>query len=217
MNHEEAIRIMGAEQYLLNELSPELREQFEEHFFQCAECANDVRAGSLFIEQSKAIFASEPQTREPRTAASISRERGRFAWLRPAFAVPALAVLLAVIAYQNWPGMRTPQVLQALFVSIGSRGGNIPSIHARPQEGFLLRITLPPDRNSSAYSADIYAPDGNLQWSLSLPAAGENDSYFIHIPAGHYQEGIYTVAIRGRGIQGSSEMGRSTFELQVVK
>src|SRR5579859_7140734 len=39
MNHEEAIRMMGTEQYLLNELSPELREQFEEHFFDCGICA----------------------------------------------------------------------------------------------------------------------------------------------------------------------------------
>ena len=43
MNHEEAIRIMGTEQYLLNDLSPELREKFEEHFFECPECAADLR------------------------------------------------------------------------------------------------------------------------------------------------------------------------------
>ena len=59
MDHNEAIRLMGAEQYLLNELSPELREQFEEHLFECTDCANDVRAGALFIEQTKAIFAAD--------------------------------------------------------------------------------------------------------------------------------------------------------------
>lgn len=215
MTHEEAIRLMGAEQYLLNELSPELREQFEEHFFECAECGEDVRAGALLIDQSKAIFASEQSAPSPKVA--VPERKAWFAWLRPAFAVPALALLLAVVVYQNWPRARNPQVLQAAFINVGSRG-NVPSINVRSGEGFLLRVTLPPDRNSASYSADIYAPDGKLAWSLDLPSAGENDSVFIQVPAAHYQDGIYAVAIRGAGTRGtSSEIGRSTFELHIVK
>jgi len=37
MDHGESIRLMAAEKYLLGELAPELREQFEEHFFDCQE------------------------------------------------------------------------------------------------------------------------------------------------------------------------------------
>ena len=49
MDHSESIRLMAAEKYLLGELAPELREQFEEHFFDCQECALDVRAGAALV------------------------------------------------------------------------------------------------------------------------------------------------------------------------
>jgi len=217
MDHNEAIRLMGAEQYLLNELSPELREQFEEHFFECPECANDVRAGALFLEQSKAIFASDAATPERAVAPAKPVKQSWWAWLRPSVAVPVFAMLLAVIAYQNWPSHGRPQVLQAAYVNIGSRGGNVPSISSHQNEGFLLRVSMPPVRSNSSYSADIYAPDGKLQWSLQLPYTAEGDSYFIQIPGGHHEEGTYAVAIREVGSEGkSTEIGRSSFELHIV-
>ncbi len=217
MNHDEAIRLMGAEQYLLNELSPEMREQFEEHYFECVECANDVRAGVLFLEHSKAILASEAAAPQREIAPSRPETQSWWAWLRPAVAVPVFALLLAVIAYQNWPAHRSPEILQAAYVNIGSRGGNVPSISTRQDEGFLLRVSMPPASNYSSYSADIYSPDGKVQWSLQLPYTAEGDSYFIQIPNGHYQEGTYAVAIRGTGADGrSAEIGRSSFDLHIA-
>ncbi len=216
MNHEEAIRIKGTEQYLLNELSPELREQFEEHFFECAECANDLRAGSLFIEESKAIFAAEAVASPREVSSVVVAKPSLWAWLRPAIAVPVMALLLAVIAYQNWPSHKNPQILQAAFVNIGSRGA-VPSISTSKGQGFLLRVTVPPDQTYSSYSADIYAPDGKLSWSLQLPVSSGQDSYFIQVPAGSYN-GVYSVAIRGTAPGGTTtELGRGSFELHISK
>jgi len=53
MDHSESIRLMAAEKYLLGELTPELRDQFEEDFFDCQECPFDVRAGAALVENSK--------------------------------------------------------------------------------------------------------------------------------------------------------------------
>jgi hypothetical protein len=216
MNHEEAIRMMGSEQYLLNELSPELREQFEEHFFDCAECANDLRAGALFIEQSKAIFAAEAiaPSREPRV---VAPRPSWWAWLRPAIAVPVMALLLAVVVYQNWPSHGNPQVLQAAYINVGSRGA-VPSISTAKGQSFLLRVTLPPEQTYSSYLAEIYSPDGKLSSSLKLPATAGQDNYFIQVPAGNYNEGVYSVAIRGITPDGSgAELGRGSFELHILR
>ena len=60
MDHEVVARQKMTERYLLNELDSETRDQFEEHFFDCAECALDVRAGSAFVEESKAVLAESP-------------------------------------------------------------------------------------------------------------------------------------------------------------
>ncbi|MGH9560390.1 MAG: anti-sigma factor family protein, partial [Terracidiphilus sp.] len=39
MNHTEAVEQMTVEQYLLGELDGSAREDFEEHLFNCPECA----------------------------------------------------------------------------------------------------------------------------------------------------------------------------------
>jgi hypothetical protein len=214
MNHDEAIRIMGTEQYLLNELSPELREQFEEHFFDCPECAADVRAGALFLEQTKAVFASEAAAPRREVPAGTTAKPDRWAWLRPAIAAPALALLLAVIVYQNWPSHQNLQVLQAAYVNIGSRGGSIPAVSASKGQGFLLRINVPPEQSYTSYFADIYGPEGKIRSSVNLPVSAGNDTYFVQVPGGIYHDGVYSVAIRGVGPEGNStELGRGSFEL----
>ena len=52
MDHNEALQQMATERYLLNEMPPELRESFEEHMFDCYECAMDVRAAAAFAEEA---------------------------------------------------------------------------------------------------------------------------------------------------------------------
>ena len=73
MDHQEAVRQNATERYLLDELDPELRDQFEEHLFDCQDCALDVRAGAMFVEQTKVILG-EPSavsvTRVPAAAAA---------------------------------------------------------------------------------------------------------------------------------------------------
>jgi len=59
MEHDEAVRLQMTEQYLLDELSPEAREEFEEHYFDCHECAVDVGAGAAFVEQSKIVLGEK--------------------------------------------------------------------------------------------------------------------------------------------------------------
>ena len=53
MEHIEAVQQMAAERYLLDELPPELRDAFEEHLFDCPECAFDLRAGAAFVDEAK--------------------------------------------------------------------------------------------------------------------------------------------------------------------
>src|SRR6266478_5941451 len=65
MDHEVVVRQKMTERYLLNELDSESRDEFEEHFFDCPECAFDVRAGSAFVEHTKNVLA---EAREPETA-----------------------------------------------------------------------------------------------------------------------------------------------------
>jgi len=49
MDHKEAVRLQAAEKYVLGELAEELCKAYEEHYFDCQECATEVIATAAFV------------------------------------------------------------------------------------------------------------------------------------------------------------------------
>ena len=222
MDHDQAVRQKATERYLLNELDPGLRDEFEEHLFDCQDCALDVRAAAMFIEQSKVVLAEPPVPAQVRVPFPVPAKVGWMGWLRPAFAVPVLA-LLTVVGYQNLvtlprmtQAINKPQVLPWTSINVSTRGASTPIITAKPGEGFLLFVNTPPDHTYSSYTADLYDPAGRLEWSLTISAASADDTWPIRVPGTKREKGVYTLAVRGTSATGqSSEIGRYPFELQI--
>lgn len=226
MDHDEAVRQKATERYLLDELDPELRDQFEEHLFDCQDCAVDVRAAAMFVEQTKVVMA-EPPAAEARVSAAVPAKetgaRGWFAWLRPAFAVPVLALLLAVIGYQNFvtyphlmDAANQPQVGPWASVNVSTRGSAPTTIKAHPGEGFGLLVNLPPEDGFASYTADLYNPAGKLEWSGPIAAPTAEEGRQIYIPSGHRQSGTYTLVVKGITAAGESkEISRRPIDLQI--
>ena len=82
MDHEAVVRKKMTEKYLLNELGSEARDEFEEHYFDCPECAFDVRAGSVFVERAKSLL-TEASVVDPvvSPAPPSSHDFGWLSWL----------------------------------------------------------------------------------------------------------------------------------------
>src|SRR6267378_7442118 len=124
MDHSDAMRLKATERYLLNELDPDQLDQFEEHLFDCPDCAVDVRAAAMFLEQSKAVLS---EVRGPELVKlPVPARKGWLDWLRPAFAAPVMVLLLAVMGYQNlvvFPAMHAgePQVFQSASINVATR------------------------------------------------------------------------------------------------
>jgi anti-sigma factor RsiW len=228
MDHSESIRLMAAEKYLLGELTPESREQFEEHFFDCQECALDVRAGAALVEHSKVVLSEPVAVSSVRVPVPAPAKPGWFAWLRPAFVVPVLAALLAVIGYQNlvtYPKLKgevavvnQPQILaSASLINANTRGASRTVVSARPGEPFLLFVDIPAEARFSSYVAELDGPTGNSEWSLTIPAETTKDMVPIRVPADHHRAGVYTLVVRGVDSSGGKgfEIGRYPFELQI--
>jgi hypothetical protein len=223
MDHEEAVRVKATERYLLNELDPFLRDQFEEHLFGCQECALDIRAGAMFVEQSKIVLSESPQASPARVPLAPVKP-GWLTWLRPALVVPVMAVLTAVVIYQNlvtYPVLKqaalTPHVLPWASINISTRSGNVPAITISQGNGFLIFLRIPPDNTYSRYTADLYNSASKLEWSLAIPAASAEDTWPVQVPAANRESGIYTLKVHGVTASGESkEVGFPTkFELQV--
>jgi len=226
MNHDVVVRQKMAERYLLEELDPQQRDEFEEHLFDCSECAMDVRAGASFVEHSKRILAeTAPETTRVLAPVFAPPTAGWFAWLRPAFAVPALALLLLVVGYQNlvtYPrleqALHEPQVLPWASVNLGTWGAGGPAITTSRGQGFLLFVRIPPAGVYDHYVADLYNPAGEIDSSLTIPAATGQDQWPVQVPGTNREAGMYTLAVRGVvAVGGSKDLGRASFELQILK
>jgi len=226
MDHTAVVRDKMTERYLLNELDSDLRDQFEEHYFDCQECALDVSAGAQFVEQSKLILAerSEPilirSTPAPRPVS-----RGWLDWFRPAFAAPALALLLLVAGYQNLvtlPGLRAalkqPQVLPAVSVNMGTWGAGGSPTPVPAGQGLLLFLRIPPDASYARYTVDLFGPNGKSAGSFSIAPAAGQDQWPVMVPKIDRETGAYTMAVHGIITGGESkDLGSTSFQLRIQR
>ncbi len=225
MDHNEAVRQKATERYLLDELDPESRDQFEEHLFDCQECVVDLRAAAMFIDQSK-IALAEGEASSPTPVRRISPAKsGWLAWLRPSFAVPVFAILLAVIAYQNFfqlPHLETaanrPEVLPYASINVSTRGVVKTEVTTAPEEGFTLLLSIPPDAAYSSYNLELHNPSGGLKWAVKIPASSPDDTRSIHIPGAGLQPGTYNLTVSGITTSGqNSTLGTYPVEVQIQK
>lgn len=224
MDHTDAVRMKATERYLLDELDPQTRDEFEEHLFDCQECALDVRAGAMFVEQSKVALADVPLSKD-RRAVAASAKPGWFAWLRPAFAVPAFALLLAVIGYQNLvqvPHLQMatsqPEALPYASLNVSTRGTVPAEVAIKPEQGFNLFLSIPPDSTYSAYNLELHNPAGSLKWALKIPASSPDDTRSIRVPGSGLGEGTYTLTVTGITTSGqNTNLGNYPIEVKVQK
>jgi hypothetical protein len=227
MDHEMVAAQKMTERYLLDELDPAARDEFETHYFDCTECAADVKAAAVLIERIKGGAIPDPDVQVAPVLPVRPTPPAWLAWSRPAFLVPVMAILLAVVGYQNlvtYPRLtlqlNSPQVLAWAPVNLNTYGSDEATITAQPGQAFLLLVRIPPDRPYSKYSAELYNPAGKLEWSLvfALPASSEEDRLPLQVPGANRQAGKYKLVVRGTTASGESkDVGDTTFELQIKK
>lgn len=222
MDHDEAMRKMMVERYFLGELAADEQDAFEEHFFSCEDCALDMRSEAAFIDHSKVVLAAPAQEA---VAQKAKRQTGGWsAWFRPALAVPVMAVLVVLLAYESFveiPKARhlaaqsgTPQVLPALsLITTATRGENKAALTVHKGEPFLLFVDIPTQTRFISYSAEMHDPAGKTVWSLPVTTETAKDTVSIRIP-GQQDSGTYTLVVRGLESSGSgTDLGRFPFEL----
>jgi hypothetical protein len=201
MDHQQATQLTAVEKYLLDELPPEVRDEFEEHFFDCQECATDLRATAGFIDAAKREFKVKPAT--------VAGSKSRVVSIWPsALAWAALAASLLVIAYQNvvvYPRFKTeiaelkaPEILpQVSLVGGNSRGGQIPVATVGSGQPFLLLLDIPTEDRFSSYTCLLYSASGSLAWRVEVSPQQARDTVSIRVPSAGKGPGEYTLTVQG--------------------
>jgi len=131
MDHDQAQATNAAERYLLGEMSEPERFDFESHYFECKECAGDVRAVHAFAEGVKA----EGQV------ADLPSEKHAGAGRRP---VPRWLLALAA-------GLGLVALYQGLIVIPGMRG----QMGSRAMAAIPLRAAARGSEQAIGLSGDL--------------------------------------------------------------
>ena len=213
---------MATERYLLEELSPELKEAFEEHMFECTECAWDVRAGNVFLSEAKVQL---PELKaDAAVAVRPEAVKAKKPWwsvfAMPALAAPAFAALLAVIAFQNVstiPSLRAaatePSIIAPSSLHADTRGSEPTVVPADHKQGASVLIELPQQPNYSSYEFALNDPQGKRFWTKTV-AAPQGGTLSLTIPGTGLQEGSYILNMAGISPQGArTDLGRRTLDV----
>ena len=216
MDHQQAIQLGAAERYLLGELPAPQRAEFEEHFFDCRDCAAELRMTADFLD----IARQELKGGQVRSAAPKASRR---TWLelfaRPAVLAPAFGLLLAVIAYQNtvvlprFSGqitrLRQPGIATTVSLIGGnSRGDALPSISGSAGQPLLLSLDIPAARPYPGYACELIDASGVVVWRLLVSPAQAQDTVSISVPAGVLRAGDYTLVVQGIETQDHGSLGK---------
>ena len=218
MDHNEAVRLQAAEKYVLGEFPKAQRDEFEEHFFDCAECALDMKAAAAFVDVAREVLRDE---REKSAEKSARPARGDwFGWLRPVVAVPAFAALLLLLGYQsfvNVPRLRNlavqsaaPRVLPMFsLIAANSRGSESAVFRVQPGERFGLYVDVPATDAYSNYLLRLDNPAGHSAILSSVSRAEAGKTQVVEVsPTGGF--GVYQIVVLGLARPDADPAGAAT-------
>jgi hypothetical protein len=216
INHDEAVRDLMAERYLLGELNAAEREAYEEHFFSCDACFEQVKIGTEFVAHVRHIGTEGPQS---------PLAPGFMFWLmtnaRQPLTITAFGFLLfasgiaihqsSVIAHLKEPRPEMRSVLTG--VAHGSGEANL--IKVPKNSALSLNVEYTPKGEFISYRVQILSSSGKVLHSVALPETHLGTTASIAMPADALRPGQYSIVVFGRRGDGTQEeVGRGVFDLQ---
>jgi len=207
MDHNEAIRLQAAVKYVLGELSAVQRDDYEEHYFDCAECAVDIKALATFADTTREVLRQEKASQFAKDL--VPARGGWLRWLQPVVAVPAFAALLLIIAYQNTvtiPYAREGASSGAAQIFVTSRAPkmavtrgseDIAKYSVRQGQSVPLKFDFTPKRSFDAYVCQLQDESGRAILQVRVPGSFTNKELNLVVPANSVKPGKYTLVFTG--------------------
>ena len=234
MDHNEAVRLQAAEKYLLGELSRAQRDEYEEHYFDCPECAEELQTTVAFMESGKRV-AREGAFQSVDNKRFVIRNMGWFAWLKPAFAIPVFAALVVLVGYQNAvtiPRLKgslseSAEIVRSSVHLLGSTrggsddGGPAAKLQVRRRESFIVDFDFTPSRTLSSYWWHLQDKDGHTVKNGVVPGENTNQAVRLAVLGGVDQPGTYTLVLTdsdfgNRPSRNENEVQRLTFSVEFL-
>jgi hypothetical protein len=196
MTHKLAEQTNIVDKYLTDDLSADERAEFEEHLFDCAACAAQVKQDAIVIENLKQVLLEE----RPLEAEKPAGWKG---WFQPFTLVPTFAALgfAALVAYQNLvyiPGLLRPQVLETDVIASAERGNQQPTVTIPPGAPlFNVNFEVDSPQAYASYICELQADGKGAVLSMSS-GTRQTASFTLSLllPSNKFPAGGYTMILR---------------------
>jgi hypothetical protein len=217
MEHKLANQTNTIDKYLMSDLSHEERLAFEEHVFDCPECAAKVKEDYDMIADLKTVL-SEPL---PSAQAAPANAKASWRdWFRPVTFVPAFAALALamVIGYQNLvsiPGMLQPQVLDTTPMVATTRGDGSQVALVKPGAAlFALSFEVSAPTVYSGYVCQFQAQGASHVTTVDCGKHSTAEfTLSLLLPSAKFPPGGYTMVLRPTSNE-QTEISRYSFAVK---
>ena len=200
MDHNLAAETQAVERYLLGEMPPIERDDFEEHYFGCTVCSGEMRTASRFRNAARQVL------REPeRFESSGTKSLGAW-WQMPAFLPMAAGILLVSVVAVYQAGFEIPSLKRQLAGHVAPiaeavttiplaqarRGGEPDNVARIPRNTSHVRLNFEVmlDENPRSYECTISdSPQDHRRSNAGTPKPGalpDIDLYPQSLTPGQY-------------------------------
>jgi hypothetical protein len=210
MEHADFTKNYAVERYLLGEMNEDERAIFEEHWFDCRICGEEVVAGTRMMEAGRAVAQEAPAANVVPMPASRAR------WVPQAAAASVIFALLGGGAgYQFARAQHSDRQAATSLVTVHDldtfrAGGEAPRV-VHPGDSVRFNI-VSPEQEYPAYEVEVQC--GQKKEKAFVVSRGEAvEAKYLRVgelPAGRCELLIYGVPERGGSRQ---EIDRKPFQV----
>jgi len=197
MDHRHAIETLALERYLLGEMAEQERDAFEEHFFSCIECAEDVRAAGTMRDAVTSGLAGTPKQTSTKVV-PMPAPRRRIASIVVPWAAAASLALVAgyqgLVLRQGQKQLAAPIVLSPVTLRPASRGQE-PVVFATAGAVLTLAVDLGGGVINGDVEYEIRHADGSAIASDRVPAPKDGAPLLLLVPSSLFQSGQHYVLL----------------------
>jgi anti-sigma factor RsiW len=197
MDHRQAVETLALERYLLGEMADLERDAFEEHFFSCAECAEDARAVGTMRDAVANGMAGSARQAPSRVLQMPSPRRRLVSVVVPWAAAASLALVAGyqgLVLRQAQKQLAAPIVLSPVTLRPASRGQE-PVVFATAGAVLTLAVDLGGGVMNGDIEYEIRHAEGATIASDRVPAPKDGTPLLLLVPSSLFQTGQHYVLL----------------------
>jgi hypothetical protein len=235
MTHKDAMDNGAVDKYFLGQLATDERDRFEEHFFSCKECSEEVRVTAIFLDNLKEVLKEPYAIRQEKPAQEIrpvppAVRRWYFA---PQIGLAAGIALLAVVGYQNTvviphlnrevAQLAGPQSYPPFFITETRSEPNVVTAGRNDRRVALqfskvpgqtlgrndqrggLQFSKVPGQTFKFYRCELKSAGNQTVSQFTVPVPSQGDEWQLLLPIEGLASGSYTLSVRGAASENAPE------------